>query len=215
MASHGTSLTGLGGEKEKSSPMTVPTKQRLAAPKTKKTGENGSSTAGSASNADKFGRKPTLETPPSFGGRTGRNPPSEKESGREDKSPSDDGNYTFPSDSEKMFNMSDLDQQLIASSGERTKSKARAAPTKAGSSKAAEPTPAKKTSAGGASAKRLVRKTTLPIENDSDSPQSEPSPQLKRRGTGGGDSSRRETSKERTQDRKKASRGPAKAGGSK
>ncbi|KAF7899977.1 hypothetical protein EAF00_004313 [Botryotinia globosa] len=203
MASRGTSSTGLGEQKKKSNPITVPTKQRLAAPKdttrTKTKAEKALPNPPPTGQTHKLGRglPGDEKTPPSFGGRTRRSPPSDGESRRRNRSPSihsDDGNY-----SDNVFVMSDLENNLPAQSP----------PEATNSSKAAEPTPPAKKSA-----KRLVRKTTLPIENDSDSPQSEPSPQLKRRGTGGGDSSRRGPSKERTQDGKKANRGPANTGGS-
>ncbi|TGO39482.1 hypothetical protein BHYA_0053g00370 [Botrytis hyacinthi] len=204
MASRGTSSTGLGEQNKKSSPIAVPTRhRRRGASKdraAKTTGEGAPSTLEPPNMTHKFGQKPTLKAPAIFKNITKKTDPSDNES----ESPSDDGNYTYPSGSENMFDMSDLEKKLPA----KSPPKAKDASKKGGSSKTAEPKPPKKSSAESASAKKLVKRKTLPIESDSDGPQ------LERRGTGDRDSSRRGPSKERTRDGKKSNKDPAKAGGS-
>lgn len=203
MASRGTS-TGLGEQKKKSSPISVPAGQRRRAG-SKDRGARTKTTAGGAPSsleppnmAHKFGQKPTLKAPAIFK-VSQKALRSDDESERGNKSPSsDDGNHTDTSGSVNMFHMSDVEKALPAS-GERTKSKAKAAPTKGGSSKAAEQTPAEKSSA-----QKPIRRTTLSIDSDSDSPKPKSS-RKERHGTG----------EEKKSKGKKATKDPAKAGASK
>ncbi|TGO08429.1 hypothetical protein BTUL_0210g00220 [Botrytis tulipae] len=143
MASRGTSSTGLGEQKKKSSPITVPTEQRRRTAskdrtRTKTTAEKALPNPPPTGQTHNLGRgfPGDEKTPPSFGGRTRRTPPSDGESSRRNKSPSihsDDGNY-----SDNVFHMSDLENNLPAQSP----------PKATDSSKAVEPTPAAKKSSG-------------------------------------------------------------------
>ncbi|TGO45872.1 hypothetical protein BCON_0359g00030 [Botryotinia convoluta] len=207
----------------------VPAGQRRAASRDRtktKTGGNVLPTPPPTGQTHKLGQgfPRNAKAPTSFDGRAYRDYPSD-ESRRGNKSPSinsDEENRTYPGIPDDIFTMSGLEDQLPAS-GEKTKSKSppgvKAAPKKGlPSSKAVEPTPAKKPSTEKTPAKRPVKERRLSSDSsfaDSESSLPKSLSQQGRRRTGDRGSSKRGTSEERKRKGNKSSTDPAKASNSK